>query len=70
MIGLLKLIPELLPVVGNVIDNIKSSDGGEGKVFTPKLIKSLVRLVGLIAITYLIATGKADVSDLDLVKKF
>ena len=65
MIGaILKLIPELLPVVGNVIDNIKSGDGGEGKVMTPKLIKSLVRLVGLIAITYLIATGNADISDL------
>ena len=68
MIHILKLLGELLPFVGNAIDNVSSQDGGKGVFHSPKFIKSAVRLIIAMAIIWLVSRGQATVEDLDIIK--
>ncbi len=67
---MIKLLFELVPLVGNVIDNIGSKDGGQGRIHTVKLIKSVTRLVLTIGILWLIFKGFASTEDLKIIEGF
>lgn len=67
---LITALIDIVPLVGNIRDNIASEDGGKGKLHYVKLIKSVVRLIIALGVIYLIATGKAEVDDLKIIKGF
>ena len=50
---LAKAIGEYTPIVGSVIDNLQSEDGGKGKIERKKLMKSIARIAGTIILTLL-----------------
>ena len=64
------MIGQLLPFIGNAIDNVTSQDGGKGVFHSPKFIKSVVRLLVAMAIIWLVSRGQAEIEDLDIIKKF
>jgi len=55
---------QMIPIVGDYLDNINSSEGGVGKFFRPAFIKQIIRLVVALGIFYLIIKGDATVEDL------
>lgn len=61
---ILGLIGELTPVVGDVIENVKSQEGGVGRFFTPRFIKQVTRLIIACAAIYLFASGKIGIAEL------
>lgn len=66
MKGLLNLILNVknIPIVGDIIENIQSADGGEGKTDWKKLANFIIRMVILVVTTYLIFKGEASIEDL------
>ena len=43
--GLLKGITKSIPIVGDVVENVTSADGGTGKVDFTKLATQIIRIV-------------------------
>lgn len=65
---LIQLVGKFIPLVGNIIDNVKSKDRGEGNLEGGKLILSIIRLIITCLIVYLILKGEASVDDLEVIK--
>lgn len=61
------LAETFLPVVGEVIENIQSKDGGVGRFFAPKFIKQIIRLLTAGVVLYLIIKGEASMEDLEVI---
>jgi hypothetical protein len=61
MIKLLaNLVETFIPVVGDIIENIKSKDGGVGRFFAPKFVKQVIRLAVALATIYLVIRGELN----------
>jgi hypothetical protein len=58
----------LVPVVGDIVENVQSKDGGVGRFLTVKYVKQVTRLVVALVILYLIIKGEASIEDLDQIK--
>jgi len=61
---ILKILGSAVPVVGDIVDNINSDEGGKGKFFRPAFIKQIIRLVVALGILYLVIKGDASIEDL------
>ena len=69
ILDLVGKLGELTPVVGDVIDNVKSKDGGLGRFFAPRFIKQIIRLIVAIAAVYLVLKGEISIEQLDELTK-
>ena len=66
---LLNIIETLVPVAGEVVENIKSKDGQVGRFFAPKFIKQMIRLLVAAGAIYMLLSGKINTEELqELVK--
>lgn len=59
------IVGEVTPIIGDVVDNIKSKDGGVGRFFTPRFIKQVTRLIITIACVYLLVKGDISIEQLE-----
>tara|TARA_R110000868_G_scaffold800_1_gene5867 strand:- start:2212 stop:2424 length:213 start_codon:yes stop_codon:yes gene_type:complete len=66
---LLNIVETLIPVAGEVVENIKSKDGEVGRFFAPKFVKQMIRLLVAAAAIYLMLSGKITLSELEDVVK-
>lgn len=64
--SLIKHGATLLPVVGDLIDNITSEAGGKGRVDWPRLIKLIIRLIIFLVMVYQLLNGSGEVTIDDL----
>ena len=62
--SILNLVTDFIPVVGSIKSNIESRDGGTGNFSSPRMIKSLIRLVIAIAACYLLIKGQISADEL------
>ena len=62
--SILNLVTDFIPVVGSIKSNIESRDGGTGIFSSPRMIKSLIRLVIAIAACYLLVKGQISADEL------
>lgn len=65
MLKVLSSVAEIfVPLAGDVVENIKSKDGGVGRFLTPKFIKQVIRLLVTIGATYMFVKGDLSAEDL------
>ena len=62
--SILNLVTDFIPVVGSIKSNLESKDGGVNNFSTPRMIKSLIRLVIAIAACYLLVKGQISADEL------
>tara|TARA_R100001369_G_scaffold35174_1_gene60405 strand:+ start:398 stop:610 length:213 start_codon:yes stop_codon:yes gene_type:complete len=60
---LLNVVETFVPIAGEVVENIKSKDGGVGRFFKARFIKQMIRLLVTAAAIYAFATGKISLED-------
>jgi ABC-type protease/lipase transport system fused ATPase/permease subunit len=65
LLGLVEKLTEYTPLVGDVIENVKSKDGGVGRFFAPRFIKQIIRLVLVALGAYLVIKGDITVDELE-----
>jgi hypothetical protein len=51
-----------IPVVGDLVENITSKDGGEGQVDYAKLVNQTIRLIVFLIMVYLFLKGSGEVT--------
>lgn len=56
---------ELIPVVGDVVDNVKSQDGGVGRFLTPRFLKQMVRVIVVIAAVVFFLKGDISIEQFE-----
>lgn len=49
-----------IPIAGDVVENIKSKDGGVGRFLTPRFVKSVIRLLVALVTLYMVIKGDLD----------
>ena len=54
---ILKQLSEFVPIVGDVVDNVKSKDGGVGSLLKPRMVKQIIRLALTLIAFYLLIKG-------------
>ncbi len=57
------IIPHV-PLAGDVIENIRSRDGGPGRLDIKKLVTQIIRLILFAVVLWQFFAGKAEMSDL------
>lgn len=62
--GLAKIVAKNTPVIGDLMDNVTSLDGGEGNLDYRKLASQIIRLVLFGIAVYLFFTGKLSFDEL------
>ena len=62
--SILILVTDFILVVGSIKSNLESKDGGVNNFSTPRMIKSLIRLVIAIAACYLLVKGQISADEL------
>ena len=65
----LNIVETVVPIGGELIENIKSTDGGINKFFAPRFIKQMLRLLVPIAAIYAFITGKISIEEVQEVAK-
>ena len=68
--GLLNIIETVIPLAGEVVEQVKSTEGGEGKFkLTPRFIKQVIRLLVAGCVMYMFISGKIGLEDAqDIIK--
>jgi hypothetical protein len=66
---LLNIVETLVPVAGELVENVKSKDGGVGRFFAPRFIKQMIRLLVAAGAIYMMLSGKISLSELEDVVK-
>lgn len=65
IIFILKQLAEFIPVVGDVVDNVKSKDGGVGRLLKPRLVKQIIRVLLTLIAFYLLIKGDITPEQVD-----
>ena len=65
----LNLVETTVPIAGELVENIKSKDGGAGRFFKPRFIKQMIRLLVTIAAVYAFVTGEIELEQIQEVIK-
>jgi len=65
----LNLVETTVPIAGELVENIKSKDGGVGRFFKPRFIKQMIRLLVTIGAVYAFVTGKIELEQVQEVIK-
>ena len=60
---LLNIIETLIPVAGEVVENVKSKDGGVGRFFAPRFVKQMIRLLVAAGAIYMMLSGKIGIDE-------
>ena len=66
---LLNIVETLVPVAGELVENVKSKYGGVGRFFAPRFIKQMIRLLVAAGAIYMMLSGKISLSELEDVVK-
>jgi len=59
----LNIVETVVPIGGEIVENIKSKDGGVGRFFKARFIKQMIRLLVTAAAIYDSATGKISIEE-------
>ena len=59
----LNIVETVVPIGGEIVENIKSKDGGVGRFFKARFIKQMIRLLVTAAAIYAFATGKISIEE-------
>lgn len=65
----LNIVETIVPIGGEIVENIKSKDGGINRFFAPRFIKQMIRLLVTIAAVYAFVTGKISLEEVQEVVK-
>jgi hypothetical protein len=60
---LLNIIETLIPVAGEVVENVKSKDGGVGRFLAPRFVKQMIRLLVAAGAIYMMLSGKIGIDE-------
>jgi len=63
----LNIVETFVPIAGEVVENVKSKDGGVGRFFKARFIKQMIRLLVTAAAIYAFATGKISLEEVQSV---
>ena len=68
---LLNIIESTIPLAGEVIEQVKSPEGGQGKFkLTPRFVKQVIRLVVAIGVIYMAIKGTISLDEAqDIIKQ-
>lgn len=64
---LLNIVETFVPIAGEVVENVKSKDGGVGRFFKARFIKQMIRLLVTAAAIFAFATGKISLEEVQSV---
>ena len=59
----LNLVETIVPIGGELVENIKAKEGGVGRFFAPRFIKQMVRLLVAAGAVYAFVTGKISIEE-------
>ena len=62
--GLLTGIAKNTPIIGDVVENVVSKDGGPGKIDYRKLVNQLIRLIIFFILVYSFLRGELPLAEL------
>ena len=65
----LNLVETIVPIGGELVENIKAKEGGVGRFFAPRFIKQMVRLLVAAGAVYAFVTGKISLEEVEEVVK-
>ena len=65
----LNLVETIVPIGGEIIENIKAKEGGAGRFFAPRFIKQMIRLLVAAGAVYAFVTGKISIEEVQEVVK-
>mgnify|MGYP003626852733 FL=1 len=65
----LNLVETIVPIGGELIENIKAKEGGAGRFFAPRFIKQMIRLLVAAGAVYAFVTGKISIEEVQEVVK-
>ena len=60
---LLNIVETLVPIAGEVVENVKSKDGGVGRFFAPRFVKQMIRLLVAAGAIYMMLSGKIGIDE-------
>lgn len=68
---LLNIIESTIPLAGEVIEQVKSPEGGQGKFkLTPRFVKQVIRLVVAVGVIYMAIKGTISLDEAqDIIKQ-
>ena len=64
---LLNIVETFVPIAGEVVENVKSKDGGVGRFFKARFIKQMIRLLVTAAAIYAFFSGKISLEEVQSV---
>jgi len=65
----LNLVETIVPIGGELVENIKAKEGGVGRFFAPRFIKQMIRLLVAAGAVYAFVTGKISLEEVEEVVK-
>jgi hypothetical protein len=65
----LNIVETLVPIGGELVENIKAQEGGPGRFFAPRFVKQMIRLIVTVAAVYAFVTGKISLEEVQEVVK-
>ena len=65
----LNLVETVVPIGGELVENIKAKEGGVGRFFASRFIKQMVRLLVAAGAVYAFITGKISIEEVQEVVK-
>ena len=65
----LNLVETIVPIGGELVENIKAKEGGAGRFFAPRFIKQMIRLLVAAGAVYAFVTGKISIEEVQEVVK-
>lgn len=66
---LLNIVETVVPIGGEVVENIRAKEGGINRFFAPRFIKQMIRLLVTGAAIYAFATGKISIDEVQDIAK-
>tara|TARA_R100001369_G_C3186732_1_gene142760 strand:+ start:178 stop:429 length:252 start_codon:yes stop_codon:yes gene_type:complete len=65
----LNIVETIVPIGGEVVENIRAKEGGINRFFAPRFIKQMIRLLVTAAAVYAFITGKISIEEVQEVAK-
>ena len=65
----LKIVETVVPIGGELVENIRAKEGGINRFFAPRFIKQMIRLLVAAAAVYAFVTGKISLDEVEEVVK-
>tara|TARA_R110000787_G_scaffold36584_2_gene93230 strand:+ start:229 stop:441 length:213 start_codon:yes stop_codon:yes gene_type:complete len=59
----LKIVETVVPIGGEIVENIKAKEGGAGRFFAPRFVKQMIRLLVTAGAVYAFVTGKIGLEE-------